>query len=164
MDVVEADFEEIRRDHAALLIRAARADTRVTQSRLAAEAGIPRSTIAAYESGHRRPSDKTLKHILAAAHTRPSIAIAIFATEIRAAAAHCGLHDVRIFGSVQTGRDTDRSDIDLLVRTGPKTSLFDLGSFALAVEALTGFDVDVVTDTQVKASRLGQIIESAVMV
>jgi predicted nucleotidyltransferase len=158
------DIEGIRRDHAAALIRAARADVRVTQSKLAAGAGISQSTIAAFESGRRRPSEEALKNILAAAHTRPSIPLTIFANEIREAAASCRLHDVRVFGSVLTGRDTVRSDIDLLVRTGPNTSLFDLGAFALAVEALTGFDVDVLTEAQAKASHMGQAIESAVMV
>lgn len=160
---MEPHIEKIRRDRAALLIRAARVDDRLTQARLGAAAGISRSTISAYESCRRRPCEKTLRQILAAARTRPSIPISIFAPEIREAAAHYGLHDVRVFGSVETGQDTEHSDIDLLVGTGATTSLFDLGAFALAVEALTGFEVDLLTVAQVKTSRLGHVLESAVM-
>ncbi len=36
--------------------------------------------------------------------------------------------NVRVFGSVLRGEDTDESDLDLLVDTTPETSLFDIGT------------------------------------
>ena len=87
----------------------------MTQAKLALAAGIHQPTVAAYESGRRMPSDDTLRKVLAAARLRPSIALAVLADEINAAAAAHGIFDVRVFGSVLQGHDTERSDIDLLV-------------------------------------------------
>jgi predicted nucleotidyltransferase/DNA-binding XRE family transcriptional regulator len=151
----------VRRNQSPALIRAARQDMSMTQVELASAAGVPRSTLAAYESGRRRPHEETLTRILDAARTRPSVPLAILADDIRAAAAICRIDAVRVFGSVLTGQDTDRSDIDLLVRTRPETSLFDVSEFALAVEKLTGFRVDVVTEAQVRNSQLAHLLDTA---
>lgn len=56
---------------------------------------------------------------------------------------------MRVFGSAITGRDTETSDIDLLVSVSDSTSIFDLGGFTAAVEEIAGFRVDVLTDRQV---------------
>jgi predicted nucleotidyltransferase len=151
----------VRHNHSAALIRAVREDIQMTQSELVIASRIARSTLASYESGRRKPDNETSKHILDAARTRPSVLLAVLADDIRAAAAICQLDAVCVFGSALTGHDTDHSDIDLLVRTRPGTSLFDLSNFALAVEQLTGFRVDVVTETQVRNSQLAHVLETA---
>lgn len=151
------------RDFAADLLRAARADVHLSQTALAVAAGISRSTLAAYESGRRRPQPDRLREILIAARTRPSIPLAILADQVRAAASMNGLDEVRVFGSILYGRDTERSDIDLLVRARPDTSIIDVAAFALDVEGLTGFRVDVVTDTQQQSPALAHILSSAVL-
>lgn len=52
----------------------------------------------------------------------------------------------RVFGSVVRGEDTEDSDLDILVDgIDGKTTLLSLARIKLAVEALTGFKVDVLT-------------------
>ena len=80
---------------------------------------------------------------------RPSVPLRQQSVEVIAAAAACGLTDVRVFGSCARGTDTRMSDVDLIVSTtGPRASLFDISAFALAVEDLLALPgrVDVLTD------------------
>lgn len=144
------------------LIRAARDDVGMTQTELAVAAGIHQPTVAAYESGRRTPSDDTLRNVLAAARLRPSIALAVLADEIKAAAAAHGIFDVRVFGSVLEGRDTERSDIDLLVAARENVSIFGLGAFVADVQELTGFPVDIMSDTEAAQPELVHVVSEAV--
>lgn len=77
---------------------------------------------------------------------------------INAAAAN-GLTDVRVFGSCVRGTDTRCSDVDLIVGTGPHTSLLDLTKFVIDVAGLLGLpedQVDVLTDDALRSdSDLG---------
>jgi predicted nucleotidyltransferase/uncharacterized protein with HEPN domain len=134
----------------------------MTQAELAAAADVHQPTIAAYESGRRTPSDETLRRLLDVARTRPSIALAVLADEIISSALAHGITDVRVFGSVLDGSDTEHSDIDLLVSAGADRSLFDLGAFAADVQQLTGFPVDVMTDSQAEAPAFTRVREGAV--
>jgi len=80
---------------------------------------------------------------------RPSIRLAEHSAEVIAAAADGGLGDVRVFGSCVRRTDTRLSDVDLIVSTGPHTSLIDVTAFAIDVADLLGLPeerVDVVTD------------------
>lgn len=61
-----------------------------------------------------------------------------------------GLRNPRVFGSVARGTDRDDSDIDLLVRTAPNTSLFDLARAEYELTALLGVPVDMVPDSQLR--------------
>jgi predicted nucleotidyltransferase len=77
------------------------------------------------------------RHRRAQNRIRPSVRLAEHSAEVMAAATACGLTDVRVFGSCARGTDTRASDVDLIVgTTGPRTSLFDVTRFALAVEDL----------------------------
>ncbi len=136
----------MRIERAAELIRAAREDVGLSQTDLAAAARMQQPTISAYESGRKRPRPESLQRILAAAHTRPSIPLAIYADDILDEAQRFHLENVRVFGSAVRGEDTESSDIDLLVSLTPEASLFDLGGFAHEVESITGFSVDILTD------------------
>lgn len=150
------------RAKAGQLIRASREDIGMTQAELAAAAGIHQPTIAAYESGRRTPSEPTLRKLLAAARLRPSIALALLAQEINDAAKSHKLANVRVFGSALEGRDTENSDIDLLVSTGVGASILDLGAFAAEVGALTGFPVDILTETQATRPEFTHVLREAV--
>ncbi|HEY5222144.1 MAG TPA: nucleotidyltransferase domain-containing protein [Microbacteriaceae bacterium] len=143
------------------LIHDARKDVAMTQMELAAAAGIHQPTLAAYESGRRHPSEATLNRILTAARMRPSIPLTVASDEIKRSARRHNLGSVRVFGSVLTGDDTPTSDIDLLVETGPHTSLFDLGRFANDVEMLTGFSVDVITEQQARSPHFRHVLDGA---
>jgi uncharacterized protein len=59
----------------------------------------------------------------------------------------CKYHvcNLRIFGSVLHGDDTETSDIDLLVEALPGTTLFDLGGLQEELGEHLGIKVDVRT-------------------
>ncbi len=56
-----------------------------------------------------------------------------------------------MFGSAARGEDTDASDIDLLVRFSPGSSLFDLLHLSDELERILGRRVDVVSEGGLKA-------------
>lgn len=53
--------------------------------------------------------------------------------------------NARVFGSVLHGRDTDSSDLDILVDPTPETTLFDIGAIRHELGQLLGVSVDVLT-------------------
>jgi uncharacterized protein len=57
-----------------------------------------------------------------------------------------GAHDLRLFGSVARGDNTEASDVDVLVRFDPDRSLFDHGGLINDLEDLLGVKVDVVSE------------------
>ena len=71
-------------------------------------------------------------------------------TAILDAARRHALVDVRVFGSVATGRATPESDLDLLVRLGPGADWLSPELFREEVEALLGCRVDVATDQYIR--------------
>jgi predicted nucleotidyltransferase len=66
--------------------------------------------------------------------------------EILALAAHYGVTDVRVFGAMARGDAGQASDVDLLVKPLPGTSLLDLGGLLMDVQDLLGRRVDVVSE------------------
>lgn len=128
------------------MVKRARSDVRMTQKELAAAAGLQQPNIALIESGARVPSAELLRRILDAAQLRPSIALEFYADEIVALAAQYGISNVRVFGSTVHGRDTARSDIDLLLSVDDDVDYLALAAFRQAVEDVVGFPVDAVID------------------
>ena len=53
--------------------------------------------------------------------------------------------NARVFGSVLHGRDTDSSDLDILVDPTSETTLFDIGAICHELGNLLGVSVDVLT-------------------
>ncbi len=53
--------------------------------------------------------------------------------------------NARVFGSVAQGRDTDESDLDILVNPTQETTLFDIGAIRYELRKLLGVPVDVLT-------------------
>lgn len=133
-------------DDAPALVRAARIAAGLTQTELAAAAGLNQPNLANIEAGRRPVSPELLERILAAAGHRPSNALAAARQQVLALAAEYGLSNVRTFGSIASGDDDFDSDIDLLVDAAPGTSTFEIGAFAEDVELLTGYPVDVLVD------------------
>src|SRR5262249_39584881 len=66
--------------------------------------------------------------------------------QILATASAHGADQVRLFGSVARGDDSSESDVDFLVTLRPGRTLMDLTRLELALEALIGRSVDVVTE------------------
>jgi hypothetical protein len=57
-----------------------------------------------------------------------------------------GAHNVRVFGSVLRGEDTESSDIDFLVTIEPGRSLLDQAGLLVDLRELLGRQVDVVSE------------------
>ncbi len=76
---------------------------------------------------------------------KPSAALDRHREALRALVLRNRAHNPRVFGSAASGRDTDRSDLDLLVDPTPQTTLFDIGRICDEASRLLGVRVDVVT-------------------
>ena len=76
---------------------------------------------------------------------KPSDALRLNRTAVRAAVSRFRTANPRVFGSVLTGTDQEGSDLDVLVDALPGTTLFDLGGLQTELEDLLGVSVDVLT-------------------
>jgi predicted nucleotidyltransferase len=70
--------------------------------------------------------------------------------------------EVRVFGSVARGENTETSDVDLLIRTRPGCSLLDLGGLLADLEDLLHCRVDVVTDDGLKPRLRERVLREAI--
>jgi predicted nucleotidyltransferase len=76
---------------------------------------------------------------------KPSDALAQHRDDIRRIVASYRACNPRVFGSVLEGKDTDASDLDLLVDNLPEMTLFDIGGIRHELSMLLGVSVDVLT-------------------
>ena len=76
---------------------------------------------------------------------RPSIALQTHREAIRRIALSHRVTNVRVFGSVVHGDDTEGSDLDLLVEPTPETTMMDIGAIRYELKQLLGIPVDVLT-------------------
>jgi hypothetical protein len=95
---------------------------------------------------------------------KPSAALAVHRETIRRAAERNRVRNPRVFGSVLHGRDTDDSDLDLLVDPLPGVTLFDLGALQIELEEMLGVSVEVLTPGDLPARFRDQVIHEAVPV
>jgi len=72
-----------------------------------------------------------------------------------------GVTDVRVFGSMARETADETSDVDLLVRPLPGTSLFDLGGLVMEAEQLLGRHVDVVSERALHPDMREQVLREA---
>jgi predicted nucleotidyltransferase len=70
--------------------------------------------------------------------------------------------NIRIFGSVARGEESEKSDIDFLVHLLPGANLLDLSGFNLDLAELLKCRVDVVSDNSIHWSIKDKIIAEAV--
>jgi len=145
---------------ASALIKEARSRAGLTQQQLARAAGTSQPTLAAYESGAKSPSVRTLDRIVRAsggsldvrlrpapvAHGQLLDELRDHADEIRLAARKRRIRNVRVFGSAARGEETAASDVDLLVDfDAAKHGVLPLAGFASDVQAIVGREVDATT-------------------
>jgi uncharacterized protein len=147
---------------AGALLRQARTGAGLSQTELAARAGVTQSVISAYESGHRQPALGTLAALIEAAGYELVIDVRRQPRRlsklsgpvgqrvrrrrrdlIAAAAAH-GVTNLRVFGSVARGTDRPDSDLDLLADLPPDMGLLGLGRVQAELEDIVGSQVDLV--------------------
>ena len=83
-------------------------------------------------------------------------------SEILALAERYRTGDVRVFGSVARGQSTERSDLDLLVKTKPGCSLFDLGGLLEDLKELLGCQVDLATEDGLKPRLREKVLREAI--
>ena len=127
-------------------LRRCREEAGLTQAQLAKLADTSQSRLSSYESGTAVPNAKTRARLLASARSLPGDALDQHRDDVKRLADKCGLDNVRVFGSIARNEDVYVSDIDLLVTPREGTSLYDMTEFAMLVEQVTGYDVDVVSD------------------
>jgi hypothetical protein len=73
-----------------------------------------------------------------------------------------GADQVRIFGSIARGEAHADSDVDLLVRPGPKTSAWFPAGLVLDLEALLERKVDVLTENALDWYIRDRVLSEAV--
>jgi predicted nucleotidyltransferase len=82
--------------------------------------------------------------------------------EIIAIARARGASRVRVFGSVARGDATASSDVDFLVDLEPDRNLLDLGGLLMDLQDLLNRDVDVVTESGLRARVAERVLADAV--
>ena len=92
---------------------------------------------------------------------RPSIALQNHRDAIREIALSHRVKNVRVFGSVLHGDDTEDSDLDLLVDPTPETTLFDIAKIQVELKELLGVAVDVLTPRALPDKFREQVIQEA---
>ena len=92
---------------------------------------------------------------------RPSIALQTHREAIREIALSHRVKNVRVFGSVLHGDDTEDSDLDLLVYPTPETTLMDIAKIQVEVARLLNITVDVLTPRALPDKFRDQVINEA---
>jgi uncharacterized protein len=92
---------------------------------------------------------------------KPSIALQSHREKVRNIALSHRVENVRVFGSVLHGNDTEDSDLDLLVDPTPDTTLMDIGAIRFELRNLLGVPVDVLTPMALPAKFRDRVIEEA---
>lgn len=145
---------------AAQIIARAREEAGLTQTQLAQAAGTSQSAIAAYESGAKSPSVRTLNKVVRAcglgivvelvpaspAQGTLLSEVRSHQEELRQAAISKRIRNLRLFGSTARGDSHADSDVDFLVDFDPsKEGLLPLIAFQREAESILGKSVDVST-------------------
>ncbi|PKO67105.1 MAG: nucleotidyltransferase [Betaproteobacteria bacterium HGW-Betaproteobacteria-14] len=92
---------------------------------------------------------------------KPSESIHRHRDAVLAIAASIGARNIRVFGSVLHGRDTEGSDLDLLVDVPKGTTLLDMARLQSALENELGVSVDVLTAGDLPAKFRNRVLEEA---
>ena len=95
---------------------------------------------------------------------RPSIALQTHREAIREIALRHRVRNVRVFGSVLHGKDTEESDLDLLVEPTSETTLMDIAKIQVEVAKLLDIGVDVLTPNALPDKFRAQVMTEAVAV
>jgi len=91
----------------------------------------------------------------------PSVALQTHREAIRRIALSHRVTNVRVFGSVVHGDDTEGSDLDLLVDPTEETTMMDIAKIQLELSQLLPVAVDVLTPNGLPAKFRGQVIAEA---
>ena len=92
---------------------------------------------------------------------KPSLALHAHRDEVKEIVLSHRVKNVRVFGSVLLGEDTDDSDLDLLVDPTPDTTLMDIGAIRYKLRNLLGVPVDVLTPKALPVTFRDRVIKEA---
>jgi hypothetical protein len=95
---------------------------------------------------------------------RPSTALENNREAIRTIALSHRVTDVRVFGSVARGGDTEESDLDILVEPTAETTLMDIAAIQFELKELLGVSVDVLTPRAIPDHFRSVVLAEAVAV
>jgi predicted nucleotidyltransferase len=95
---------------------------------------------------------------------RPSLALQTYRAAVREIALRHHVSEIRVFGSVLHGDDTEDSNLDLLVDPTRKMTLMDIGAIRCELRELLGVNVDVLTPRALPDSFRAQVLAEAVLV
>jgi predicted nucleotidyltransferase len=93
-----------------------------------------------------------------------SIALQTHRDAIREIALRHRVRNVRVFGSVLHGKDTEDSDLDLLVEPTSETTLMDIAKIQVEVAKLLKVSVDVLTSNALPDKFRTQVMTEAVAI
>jgi predicted nucleotidyltransferase/DNA-binding XRE family transcriptional regulator len=159
------------------LLRQARRTAGLSQAELARRAGVTQSVVSAYESAARQPSLPMLDRLVSATglelelrvRRRTSrlsglIGARLWARrkKVNQLAASYGLSNLRVFGSVARGEETEESDVDLLVDVTQGVGLIGLARAQRELEQLLGARVDLVPASDLKPGDAESVLAEAV--
>lgn len=92
---------------------------------------------------------------------KPSVALEQNREEIRRIVERHHAGNARILGSVLHGKDSEGSDLDLLIDPTSETTLFDIGAIRHELLNLLGVPVDVLTPRALPTSHREAILHEA---
>jgi uncharacterized protein len=163
------------------LLRQARSSARLSQTDLAHRAGVAQSVISAYETDRREPGLRTLSKLIEATGHHLSIELGRPSQDrlglpdtrlgrrlrrhrraVIEIAARRGARNLRVFGSVARGEDTDTSDVDLLVDLDEGVGLVSLAGLQRELTELLGAEIDVVPAGTLKQGIRDEVLAEAI--
>jgi uncharacterized protein len=167
--------------NAAAVLREARTRAGLSQAELARRANVAQPVISAYETGRREPGLAMLSKLVAASGHRLSVGLVATSGHRKGlpdtpmgrrlrrhrqaiidAAERRGATNVRVFGSVARGEDTDSSDVDLLVDLAADVGIVGLIGLEREIAETLEHDVDVVPAANLKTSLASQVLAEAI--
>lgn len=95
---------------------------------------------------------------------KPSEVLHSHRADIRRIVAQNHTRNPRVFGSAVNGRDTESSDLDLLVDPTPDTTLLDIARIQGQLQRLLGIPVDVLTPKALPDGFRERVLAEAVPV
>ena len=163
------------------ILRQARIKSGMSQIEVARKSGITQSVISDYERGKREPGADTFLQFLdilgvgielrpkrrTRVPTLPDSRLARLVLRNRRKivelAREHGARNVRVFGSVVTGKTNKRSDIDFLVDLDSGVGLITMISLELKLKDLLGVKVDLGQARLLKPNMREEVFASAVV-
>jgi uncharacterized protein len=150
----------------------------LSQRDLAARAGTTQAMVARYESGEASPTVATLRRLMAACGQRLALSTSPMGPalagpighrvnrnrkQIRRLARQAGARNVRVFGSVARGDESEGSDLDLLVDFPVRArGLLPLADLADRISELLELPVDVAAEDALAPEVAARALADAV--